>query len=352
MRSDRLGWTARHRHAVPRRRVDRSAESVRRGDAANPAGNGRDEPGHARSGGARIGLRHAATGIGRAHVARNRARRFVARPTSGSQPAPVSALEAFIVRLQRYLRGESVERDGFPSRLHALSARPKVPVDVAGTGKRVIALAARHAEGLTLGVGANPERIAEKVREAEAALSAAGRSRADFTISAYVNVAVNDRVDVARDIVRGGVAVTARFSGMHGGAASSGLDANEGRAVLELADRYDMDQHGSSDAPHARALPDAFMDRLRGGRRRRARDEAPRRDRGDGRRPRGADRGLARRRPGSHPAVDRRALDQGPAGVARAEPLRPVTTRDHSPSAARARARSRVPRACSRAGRV
>ena len=39
---------------------------------------------------------------------------------------------------------------------------PKVPVDIAGTGPRVIAMAARHAEGLTLGVGANPERIAAK----------------------------------------------------------------------------------------------------------------------------------------------------------------------------------------------
>ena len=36
----------------------------------------------------------------------------------------------------------------------------------------------------------NPERIRAKVREAEAALS--GRPRRDFTISVYVNVAVND----------------------------------------------------------------------------------------------------------------------------------------------------------------
>ncbi len=178
----------------------------------------------------------------------------------GKVPASVAALEAFVVRVQAYLRGEEVERDGFQSRLHVLSAQPKVPIDIAGTGKRVIALAARHADGLTLGVGANPLRIRAKVQEAEAALSAAGRPRSEFTISAYVNVAVSDRLAVARETVRGSVAVTARFSGMHGGAASDGLDAGERGAVLTLADHYDMAHHGSSAAAHARALPDDFVD--------------------------------------------------------------------------------------------
>jgi 5,10-methylenetetrahydromethanopterin reductase len=135
-----------------------------------------------------------------------------------------------------------------------------VPVDIAGTGPRVIAMAARHAEGLTLGVGANPERIAAKVRETEAGLAAAGRAREGFTISAYVNVGVADRIEDARELVRGGASVTARFSGMHGGSGSDGLAAHERDAVLALADRYDMAHHGSSLAPHARAIPDAFLD--------------------------------------------------------------------------------------------
>ena len=179
----------------------------------------------------------------------------------GKNAAPLSALETFLVRLQRYLRGEVVDRDGFASRLvtHAPD-QPKVPVDIAGTGPRVIAMAARHAEGLTLGVGANPERIAAKVRETEAGLAAAGRSREGFTISAYVNVGVDDRIDVARELVRGGASVTARFSGMHGGAGSDGLAPQERNAVLALAERYDMAHHGSSAAPHARALPDEFLD--------------------------------------------------------------------------------------------
>ena len=179
----------------------------------------------------------------------------------GRHAAPLSALETFLVRLQAYLRGESVDRDGFASRLVTHAAHlPKVPVDIAGTGPRVIAMAARHAEGLTLGVGANPERIAAKVRETEAGLAAIGRAREGFTISAYVNVGVADRIEDARELVRGGASVTARFSGMHGGSGSDGLAAHERDAVLALADRYDMAWHGSSQAPHARAIPDAFLD--------------------------------------------------------------------------------------------
>jgi 5,10-methylenetetrahydromethanopterin reductase len=180
----------------------------------------------------------------------------------GKQPASVAAFESFIARLQGYLRGDVVQRDGFPSQLHARAPGdpPKVPVDVAGTGKRVIELAARQAEGLTVAVGANPERIAAKVREAKAAVAAAGRPRSQFAISAYVNVGVNDRLERARETVRGAVSVTARFSGMHGGAASDGLDARQRDTVLALARDYDMAHHGSSAAPHARALPDAFID--------------------------------------------------------------------------------------------
>ena len=180
----------------------------------------------------------------------------------GKEPAPVSALERYVIQLQQYLRGELVDRDGFPSRLHARNPGdpPKVPVDIAGTGKRVIALATRHADALTIAVGANPERISATIGEAEAALRAAGRSRGEFAISAYVNVGVNDRIEVARETVRGSCSVTARFSGMHGGAASQGLDATQRNAVLQLAADYDMAHHGSSLAPHARALPDAFID--------------------------------------------------------------------------------------------
>ena len=48
----------------------------------------------------------------------------------GRQPTPVAEFEIYVERLQRYLRGEEVDRDGTPSRLewHADAQVPKVPV--------------------------------------------------------------------------------------------------------------------------------------------------------------------------------------------------------------------------------
>jgi 5,10-methylenetetrahydromethanopterin reductase len=85
----------------------------------------------------------------------------------GLAPAPVAVFERYLARLQGYLRGEEVDFDvetdgggqvqsssalgmaGGPtsSRLRWLRpTQPKVPVDVAATGPKVIGAGARHAE--------------------------------------------------------------------------------------------------------------------------------------------------------------------------------------------------------------
>jgi hypothetical protein len=103
---------------------------------------------------------------------------------------------------------------------------------------------------------------------------------------------------------------------MHGGSGSDGLAAHERDAVLALADRYDMAHHGSSLAPHARALPDAFLDGFAA-----IGDVARVTDRlraiaEHGRRPDRDDRGLARRRHGADPALRARVVDRGAAEAA------------------------------------
>src|SRR5947208_6597292 len=67
----------------------------------------------------------------------------------GRREDRVASFERHLAALQAYLRGESVDRDGFASRLEwiARAGAPKVPVVVAATGPRVIAAAARQADG-------------------------------------------------------------------------------------------------------------------------------------------------------------------------------------------------------------
>jgi 5,10-methylenetetrahydromethanopterin reductase len=181
----------------------------------------------------------------------------------GRPPAPLSKLESYLESLQSYLRGEVVDRDGFDSRLTWLSeTERKVPVDVAGTGPRVTRMAARLADGITFAVGADPDRLRKKVVDVEGHLRDVGRTRDDFTISAYLNCAVSEDLTIARDIVRGTTSVVARFSGMHGGKAAADMTEEDRGVVVNLAREYDMMAHASSAASHARNLPDGFLDRF------------------------------------------------------------------------------------------
>jgi hypothetical protein len=68
-----------------------------------------------------------------------------------------------------------------------------------------------------------------------------------------------DRV-VARDLVRGSVAIFARFATE--GAPADGLSEVTRRGIDGLTADYDEGRHGEGDAPHARRLEDDFIDRF------------------------------------------------------------------------------------------
>src|SRR4029450_4840242 len=63
----------------------------------------------------------------------------------GLKPMPVARFRARLTALQTYLGKGPVDCDGHPSRLRWLdrATQPKVPLDVAASGPRVIELAAR-----------------------------------------------------------------------------------------------------------------------------------------------------------------------------------------------------------------
>ena len=118
------------------------------GDDPHPARARRHQPGDARSG--RHGVRRRRRCRSRAAGGRCSASGAATRRCSGSASrrsrSPSSS--ATSTTLQTYLAGGAVDRDGFASRIEWLSARdvPKVPLEIAATGPKVIALAARHAE--------------------------------------------------------------------------------------------------------------------------------------------------------------------------------------------------------------
>jgi 5,10-methylenetetrahydromethanopterin reductase len=177
----------------------------------------------------------------------------------GRAPVAAAELERAVVDVQAYLRGEDVARaGGTASRIAWLpdDSVPKVPVSVAATGPRVIGLGARHAERLDLTVGAEPERVRWAVEVAREAASGGPTP----SLGVFLNVAVHPDPAVARDLVRGSVAIFARFATE--GAPPDGLSAVTRSGLERLASGYDESRHGQAGAAHARALEDEFVDRF------------------------------------------------------------------------------------------
>lgn len=174
----------------------------------------------------------------------------------GQRPASVGVTERFVEQVQGYLRGDKVDVDGYGTEIPwiARAAQVKVPVDVAATGPRMLALGALLAERVTVNVGAWPERVAwavDHVRQMAGSIS----------LGAYLVVAAHPDPTTARELASGPLAAYAHFSGMPGGPAP--LLTAEDRAIVEaVAGSYDLSGHGKRTARHVEHLDDRFIDRF------------------------------------------------------------------------------------------
>jgi 5,10-methylenetetrahydromethanopterin reductase len=181
----------------------------------------------------------------------------------GLKPMPVDAFVASVTDLQHYLANETIDCNGRPSRLQWLDRcrQPKVPLDIAVSGPRMIEFAARIAERVTLAVGADPDRVAWAMDLARKAAADAGRDPGEISFGAYVNVGCHPDLDAARALIGGGVAAFAHFSSMPG-STGAGLAEADREVVAEVGRRYDSNEHLSNAAAHTAALKPEFVDRF------------------------------------------------------------------------------------------
>ena len=199
----------------------------------------------------------------------------------GLAPAPVPVFERYLERLQGYLRGEELAFDvdadtdggtlrssstlgmaGGPtsSRIRWIRGdAPKVPVDVAATGPRVIAVAARLADRITFAVGASAERLRWAMDVAQTARADAGLSSNLVDVGAYVPVLVHPDAATARQLVSGAVGSYARFSVMHGHVAGP-VGAAQRERLGAVHDAYDMRAHFTQGSPQSKELDDDLID--------------------------------------------------------------------------------------------
>ena len=200
----------------------------------------------------------------------------------GRAPARLPQFARYLRQVRAYLHGESVPfadidipLDVAPpmSELELADAPPAsrigwisdrggaVPIEVAASGPRVIAIAALHADRIMFALGADEERVAWGIALARETRRKAGLDPDGIAFGAYVNCGCSLDVDKARDLVKGGLTTFARFSVMHGKA--SGPVSEADRAVLhDLRDNYDMKAHTRGDSRQAGVLTPAFIDRF------------------------------------------------------------------------------------------
>ncbi len=181
----------------------------------------------------------------------------------GRRPAPPAQLDRYLERLRAYLHGEAIDREGLQSRLEWLDGLDltPVPIEVAATGPQVIDIAARRADRIAFAVGADVTRLRECRARARAAAEQAGRDPDSLRYGAFLNCVVHEDVAVAREAIRGGVAVFAHFSGFRGMDIAS-LPEGVRATASHLREHYDMADHGRATGAHARALADDFVDRF------------------------------------------------------------------------------------------
>ena len=199
----------------------------------------------------------------------------------GRAPARLAQFERYLRQLQTYLRGEAVSFDEIDipheaappmsalelhdapsaSRIGWIAGGAKVPVEVAASGPKVIAMAALHAERVMFALGADTERLAWGIALARQTRKEAGLDPDGIAFGAYINLGCHTDIEAARGLVRGGLTTFARFSVMHG-KANGPVSAGD-RVVLEaLRSNYDMRAHTRSDSRQAGTLTDDFIDRF------------------------------------------------------------------------------------------
>ncbi len=180
---------------------------------------------------------------------------------AGLRNGTTEQLRRFVQRLQAYTRGETVDRDGTPSRMRWFDSLPvaPVPVDVACTGPQTIRMAVDVGDRVSFAVGSAPERIEWAMKVALDRLRETGRPRDSLRIGAYVNLVCDP--DERRAIALGRMisGMVAHFAGMKD-APLDHLPPQLKSIAAHMQSGYDMKRHAQEEGEHLGAVPDDFVE--------------------------------------------------------------------------------------------
>ncbi len=183
----------------------------------------------------------------------------------GHAPVSPAVFEQSLRELQALLAGGEVDFSAHATTGEAGSARelslghrpeatrlkwlppelPKVPLDVAATGPKIIAMGAALAERVTFSVGAIPERLRWALDLAAQARSAAGPGAGGISYGAQLIVVCHPDIEAVMPAASSFVAPLARFQVIQGNAAGPQV-AGDAENFDAIRRGYDMNRHSEA----------------------------------------------------------------------------------------------------------
>lgn len=176
----------------------------------------------------------------------------------GMRPATLATLEAAIRTIRALHAGEAAEVDGRAVRLATASGA--VPVFIAASQPRTLALAGRLADGVIVMGPADPAFAAGQLATVRQAAAEAGRPAGEPFVDLWVTVSLQAERRRALDDVRSWASSQARWLNRFADLPPS---LERFRDELRQADReYDFQEHLSLRAGHRGTVSDALADAL------------------------------------------------------------------------------------------
>ncbi len=134
---------------------------------------------------------------------------WIAVNSIGKRPSRLAELREGILAIRQMFSGENVEFEGNKIRLATATTKRQIPIYLAVTQPKILALAGEVADGAILMGAADPELINWQLEFIYKGLEKSGRNRDDFDIDLMCTTSVQDDQRKALDDVRSWAATQA-----------------------------------------------------------------------------------------------------------------------------------------------
>jgi 5,10-methylenetetrahydromethanopterin reductase len=173
----------------------------------------------------------------------------------GQAPAGITALHSAIHSLRALGQGDEIELDG---RRVRVAAGRQVPIMLAASQPRMLALAGEVADGVILMGAANPDLTAWQLERVADAAAAAGRSMDELTVDLWFTISLSEDRRRALDDVRPWALSQARW--FHRWRKLPDLLAPFAREFERAAAAHSFGSHLARGSDDRHSVSDAFVD--------------------------------------------------------------------------------------------